>query len=146
MNVRAFFRRHRELILYVWFGGWTTVVNYASYLLLADLARVHYLAATALAWALSVLFAYLTNRKWVFRSQVRGAGAVLLEALAFFGSRGFSGLLDFGLMYLCVSVLALNGDVCKLMINLLVIVLNFVLSKLLVFRRGASDETSRRDA
>ncbi len=134
-RLKELYHKYHEIILYVWFGGWTTVVNYVSYLLLADVVKIHYLAATVIAWLLSVIFAYLTNRKWVFSSQAKGAKAVCVEAASFFGSRLFSGACDFGLMYLAVDVLHLNGDISKIVINVLVIVLNYLLSKLFVFRK-----------
>ncbi len=134
-KLKVLFGRYREIILYIWFGGWTTVVNYLSYLVLEHLFHINYLAATVIAWLLSVLFAYLTNRKWVFASQANTPKSIAVEAASFFGSRVFSGICDLVLMYLCVTILQLNGDISKLAINVLVIVLNYLLSKLLVFRK-----------
>ncbi len=134
-KLKALYHKYREPILYVWFGGWTTVVNYVSYLALEHLLSVHYLAATVIAWFLSVLFAYLTNRKWVFASTASTPKQIAKEAASFFASRIFSGLMDTALMYLCVTVLSFNGDISKLLINVLVIILNYLLSKLLVFRK-----------
>lgn len=134
-KLKALYTKYREPILYVWFGGWTTVVNYVSYLLFADVLKVQYLGSTGIAWFLSVLFAYVTNRKWVFASAADTPKAVAAECASFFGSRIFTGLCDAGLMFLCVTLLHWNDKLCKLLINVLVIVLNFVLSKLFVFRR-----------
>lgn len=134
-HLKQLYKKYREPILYVWFGGWTTVVNYVSYLLLSHLFDVNYLAATVIAWGLSVLFAYLTNRKWVFVSQANTPKGIAKEAVSFLGSRIFSGVCDTVLMYLCVTVMQLNGDICKLLINVLVIIINYLLSKLFVFRK-----------
>ncbi len=134
-KIKALYQKYREIILYAWFGGWTTVINYLSYLLLENVCQIHYLVATVIAWILSVLFAYLTNRKWVFASDAHTPKELGLEMASFFGSRVFSGICDFVLMYLCVDLFHFNGDICKILINVLVIILNYLLSKLLVFRK-----------
>ncbi len=134
-KLKALFIKYREPILYIFFGGYTTVVNYVSYLFLEHVLSVHYMAATVIAWFLSVVFAYLTNRKWVFSSQANTPGLIAKEAASFFASRIFSGVMDAALMYLCVDLLHFNSDISKLSINVLVILLNYLLSKLLVFRK-----------
>ena len=70
--IKKYCAKYRELILYVVFGVLTTLVNWVSYWLLADLLHVDYMAATFIAQVLSILFAYVTNRRWVFESKVRG--------------------------------------------------------------------------
>ncbi len=134
-KLKTLFFKYKEPILYIFFGGCTTVVNYVSYLVLEHALSVHYMAATVIAWFLSVVFAYLTNRKWVFESSVHTPAAVIKEAASFFASRIFSGVMDAALMYLCVDLLSFNSDISKLAINVLVIILNYILSKLLVFRK-----------
>ena len=83
--LKSLFLKYRELILYVFFGGLTTLVNWAGYWLLADVFRVPYLWATAIAQILSILFAYVTNRIWVFESKAKGFSAVFWEMVLFFG-------------------------------------------------------------
>ena len=81
------------------FGGLTTLVNWGGYWILKDFFGTPYLAASAAAYLLSVLFAYVTNRIWVFESKVHGFRGVALEMLRFFGCRGASLLLDLGAMW-----------------------------------------------
>ena len=73
------YRKYREMILYLIFGGLTTLVNIFSYFVLTDVGKIQYLVSTAIAWVLSVLFAYFTNRVWVFRSTASGAKAIARE-------------------------------------------------------------------
>ena len=68
--------KYRELLLYVVFGGLTTLVSFVSYWIFADGFHIHYMASTVLSWIVSVTFAYVTNRRWVFESRAHGFRAV----------------------------------------------------------------------
>ena len=140
-KLKLLYHKHREVLLYLIFGGLTTVVNYGVYLLCARLLPVDATTVpTAIAWVLSVLFAYATNRAWVFRSKTRGA-AVVREMAAFFGARVFSGLLDVAIMWAAVDRMGYNDLVVKLLSNVLVILINYFLSKFLIFRKKPAGET-----
>ena len=119
----------RELILYVVFGFFTFVVNFVTYFIFVGLG-LNYLIANALAWFFSVLFAYITNRKWVFE---RKSPDILKEMSLFFGGRIFSGVVDTALMYLFIDVLVLGDFISKTVVQIIVIILNYVFSKLIVF-------------
>lgn len=134
-RIKALFVQYREIILYLFFGVLTTLVNWGSYFACTDLLHIDYMVSTAIAWLVSVLFAYLTNRRWVFDSHVTGLKPVLLEALSFFGGRGFSGLLELGGMKLFVEVLLVPDKIAKIGLSVVVVILNYVLSKLLIFRK-----------
>lgn len=131
----ALLQKYREVILYVFFGGLTTVVNWVSYWFLADILHAGYLWATVIAQGLSILFAYVTNRKWVFESQARGFKGILGEMLRFFGARALSFFLDVGCMYAGVDLLRLNDKLMKLLSNVIIVIVNYAFSKLFVFRR-----------
>ena len=135
-KLKILFRKYREMILYVLFGGGTTLVNIAIYWLCAHPLAVPTEVSAVIAWVASVLFAYLTNRKWVFESRVAGAAAVIKEMGAFFACRAGTGLLDVGIMYLFVTAWGFPDMPVKIASNVLVIVLNYVASKVLIFRRG----------
>ena len=134
--MKQLFVKYRELILYVFFGGLTTLVNWGLYWLLANPLGVPYLWATAIAQIASILFAYVTNRIWVFQSKARGFREVSLEMLRFFGARGVSFFLDLGCMYVGVDLLHINDTWMKLLAKILVIIANYVFSKVFVFRKG----------
>ncbi len=127
--------KYREIILYVVFGGLTTLVSFFSYWCFVDLFHIPYMASTALSWIVSVTFAYCTNRRWVFESRAHGLRAVGLEAARFFACRLFSGFLEMGLMFAGVDLLHINDKVVKLAANVIVILTNYILSKWLVFRK-----------
>lgn len=132
--LKSLFLKYKELILYVFFGGLTTLVNWAGYWLLADVFHVPYLWATAIAQVLSILFAYVTNRIWVFESKAKGFSAVFWEMVRFFGCRAASFVLDLLCMRIGVGGLHINDMVMKLLSNVIVVIVNYVFSKLIVFR------------
>lgn len=121
----------RELILYVFFGTLTFFVNLISYFFFEDILGVNYLISNVIAWFLSVLFAYVTNRIWVFESK---SPDILKEMSLFFGGRIFSGAIDTALMYLFIDVLVIGDTISKIIVQIIVIVLNYVFSKLIVFK------------
>ena len=123
--------KYKEIIMYLVFGVLTTVVNIVVYFLSAELLQINYLIYNALAWFLSVLFAYITNRKYVFESSSQN---ILKEAVSFFSSRLATGILDMVLMWLFVYFNVVNDVIAKVIVNVIVVVLNYVLSKLVVFK------------
>lgn len=132
----ALYQKYRELILYGVFGVLTTVVNWVAYWFLADIVRVPYLASTIIAQLLAILFAYFTNRRWVFESKVRGFKGRAAEMLRFFAARGVALFLDLGCMYVGVDLLHINDKLMKLLANVVVIIANYSFSKLFVFRKA----------
>ena len=128
------FKKYKELILYLIFGVLTTLVNYISYLLLAPIFSTTTIP-TAIAWLISVLFAYFTNRKFVFESKVTDGKAILREFFSFFGARLFSGLLDVAVMWVFADIIGFNDKVVKLLSNVVVVVFNYIASKLIIFRK-----------
>lgn len=124
-------RMDRELVLYVVFGTFTFLVNVVTYFLFQSVMGINYLVSNVLAWFFSVLFAYITNRTWVFESK---SPEILKEMSLFFGGRIFSGVVDTALMYLFIDVLVLGNTFSKIVVQIIVIVLNYVFSKLIVFK------------
>lgn len=121
----------RELFLYVVFGAFTFFVNIITYFLFENIMGINYLISNILAWFFSVLFAYITNRIWVFESK---SPDILKEMGLFFGGRIFSGAVDTGLMYLFIDVLTIEDMISKIVVQIIVIILNYVFSKLIVFK------------
>ena len=131
--MRKLFERYKSILLYVFFGGLTTLVNIVAYYLLSRTGMSTVLA-TSIAWVLSVAFAYVTNRRWVFESKAVTLREVAKEACSFAVCRLLSGLMDVAIMYVCVDLLHWNDMIIKIISNVLVIIANYVASKLLVFR------------
>ena len=109
----------------------TFFVNIAVYFLFEDVLGVNYLISNIIAWFFSVLFAYITNRIWVFESK---SPDILKEMALFFGGRIFSGVVDTALMYLFIDVMMIGDTISKIVVQIIVIVLNYIFSKLIVFK------------
>ena len=122
----------KELISYLIFGVLTTVVNIVVYYVFNTWLQVNYLVSNAIAWITSVLFAYITNRKYVFESENT---SMFNELVKFIGARLSTGIMDMIFMWLLVDVLSMNSMISKIVVNVLVIVLNYVLSKVFVFKK-----------
>ena len=121
----------KELVFYLIFGILTTLVNIVVYLFFTKLCGVDYIISNIIAWILSVLFAYITNRIWVFESKNTN---ILKEVLLFFSGRLFSGVVDTSLMFLFIEVLFISDLISKIVIQVIVVILNYVISKLVVFK------------
>lgn len=121
----------KELFLYVIFGILTTLVNIAVYLFFAKILGVNYLISNVLAWFFSVLFAYVTNRIYVFESNSEN---IFKEIVLFFSGRLFSGLIDTALMFIFIDLLLMSDTISKVIIQVIVVVLNYVISKFIVFK------------
>ncbi len=131
----ALYRKYKDLILYVIFGGLTTLVNIVAYYLLARVAGMDILVANVIAWFVSVIFAYVTNKIWVFESKSCTLRVMIWELLTFFAARLFSGALDMFNMWMFVDVLHINDMVIKILSNIVVIIINYVLSKFWIFKK-----------
>lgn len=143
-TMMEYYKKYKEPLLYLIFGGLTTLVNLLSYLFLTRAVALPELTATALSWFLSVVFAYITNKIWVFESKSVRLKDLIKEICGFFGCRLFSGLLDFGIMYLFVLELQMNDFLIKILSNLLVIVLNYLFSKLWIFKKKTKSMDDRQ--
>ncbi len=133
--------KYRELIMYAVFGALTTLVNMAAYWLCFDIAGIPNVPSAVIAWVLAVTFAYITNKLWVFESKSFDAATLKHEIPAFFGARIATGVLDVGIMYLAVDVLKWDAILWKLVSNVIVIILNYVASRFVIFRKGSGSRS-----
>lgn len=136
-RILEFYNRKKEVIHYLIVGGMTTFVSLGVYYgcVLTFLDPDHALQlqiANILSWIGAVTFAYFANRKFVFNSQNRN---VLAEASAFFLARVGTLLMDMAIMFVTVTLLSMNDKLAKILVQVVVLVANYVLSKFLVFRK-----------
>ena len=131
-RLNPLYKKHKSVLLYIFFGGLTTLVSIGSFIL-ANTVLDHHIA-NLISWICAVSFAYVTNRIWVFSSQAKGA-AIFREVLTFFGGRLFSLGVEEVILLVCVDWLQLNSTVIKLVAQIVVLLLNFFISKFLVFRK-----------
>lgn len=139
-KIKELLKKYRSQIIYLIFGVLTTGVNYLVYI-----PCYHYLGQTSfkyasaasntIAWMFAVIFAYLTNKPFVFESHDWSAKTVGPEFVKFISTRIASLLVETGILFLTVDTLGWNGVVWKLITSVLVVILNYVGSKLLVFRK-----------
>lgn len=128
-------KKYWSIVSYVFFGAVTTVVNLVVYYICYHMAGLNSDLSTVIAWVLAVLTAFLTNKPFVFGSHDWSMKVVLPEAGSFFGCRLGSGLVELVLMHVTVEMLGWPGMLMKLLVNVIVMILNYVASKLLVFRK-----------
>ena len=115
------------------FGVCTTIVNVVVYWAAAYILKLSILPATIIAWFLAVVFAYYTNRKWVFHSRANTVNEIAKEMISFLGCRLATGIVDSLIMWLFVVVLYFYDIIVKFVANVLVIILNYVASKVIIF-------------
>ena len=134
-KIRMLIRKHYDILAYLFFGVLTTVVNYIVYLPCYNLLQLSAAVSNAIAWAAAVAFAYVTNKPFVFKSYDWSAKTVVPELTKFVGSRVASGALETAIIFVTVDLLQWNGNLMKLATSVLVVIFNYVASKLLVFKR-----------
>jgi len=128
-------KKYKEVILYLIFGALTTLINFVAYEVFSKVFGVQYLFSNAIAWLIAVLFAFVTNRVYVFESKSRDAKVIAREFFSFIGARVFTGLLDMVVMFIFVDLILWNDTLVKIASNILVIILNYLFSKLLIFKK-----------
>ena len=141
-RVKELFAKHKEVILYVIFGGLTTVVDtvvrFSCYYLFASAMEQYPLLLHVFdvaAWAAAVLFAFITNRIWVFESKKKGFLPILGELASFAGGRVLTLGIQEAFMFLFCTVLHYNKYLFTVIVAVIVVILNYFISKLLVFRK-----------
>ncbi len=137
--IKKIYLKYEEIINYVIVGGCTTLINLFVYFVLISTifsakGDLDIQIANVIAWICSVLFAYVTNRKFVFKSNTKGSEK-LKELSSFFGSRIVSLIMDIALMFILYSIMHINDTISKLIDQVVIIVANYVLAKLLVFKK-----------
>lgn len=133
--VKEQYLKYQDTILYLFFGAATTLINTVCYALLYEVLDISNLISTVAAWLFSVIFAFITNKIFVFKSKKTQTCDVLIEAVGFFGCRILTGILDVAVMFVFVDCLKQSGIVWKLLSNFLVIIINFFASKFLIFKK-----------
>ena len=133
------YSRLREIIAYVFFGVLTTIVNIAVFYLLNTVLGWHYLWANLWAIILSIIFAYVTNKLWVFHSSREPPLEILREFFSFVLVRALSGLMDMLLMLLLITYLGVPDFTAKIIVQVIVIIINYIASKWLVFKQNELD-------
>ncbi|MEA5027132.1 hypothetical protein SDC9_135617 [bioreactor metagenome] len=125
----------REVILYLFFGVMTTVVNFIVYTITTRLMAVDVIAASVIAWVIAVIFAYITNKFFVFESKNLRGDLLIKEITAFTLARLFSLGIDIAIMYVGVKMLFIFDIYVKIVSQIVVVLMNYILSKFLIFKK-----------
>lgn len=138
-KVKKLINKNIEIIRYLIVGGLTTFISLLSYyicisLLLNPNNGVQLQIANIISWILSVTFAFFANKKYVFKSK----GKLLNEVMDFYGARVLTLLIDMALMFLMVTVIHINDKIAKILVQFIILVLNYIFSKYLVFNNKNS--------
>lgn len=134
-TIKKLLIKYKSVISYLIFGVLTTVVNVVSYTVCYNVLGISNVVSTVIAWILAVLFAFVTNKLYVFDSKSFDIKTLQHEIPSFFGCRLLTGVLDVVIMYIAVDMMRMSGLFWKVVSNVLVIVLNYAASKLIIFRR-----------
>lgn len=131
------YKKNKEIINYLIFGVLTTVVSFVVYFIFAKVFKIDEVISNVISWFFSVLFAFITNKLYVFESKETGKKTLLKEIISFYLARLFTGVVcDLGVFALMVKIFKINDVLSKLVTQVIVIILNYVLSKLFVFKQN----------
>ena len=127
-------KKHWDILTYLFFGVLTTLVNYVVYLPCYNFLGMSAVVSNVIAWVVAVAFAFLTNKPFVFKSHDWSRKTIFQELTSFLGCRIGSGVLETVILLVACDILGWNANVWKLITSVLVVILNYIGSKLLVFR------------
>lgn len=134
-KIRDLVVKYWDIVSYLFFGVCTTIVNYLIYIPCYNFWGMSATVSNMIAWVVAVAFAYLTNKPFVFKSHDWSAKTVVPELTKFIGCRVGSGAAETLILFLAVDLLGWNGNIWKLLTQIMVVILNYIGSKLLVFRK-----------
>lgn len=133
------YRKYKEMLLYIFFGACTTGISIGTFYLSYSVFHINELIANGISWICAVAFSYVTSRIWVFRSRCKGLAA-LKELISFLAARLATLGIEEAAMLIFVTWWQFDGTVVKIILQFVVLVSNYLLSKLVVFKGGKTDE------
>lgn len=145
-KIKLLLLKYREVIMYLIFGVLTTAVNWGIYSVFVKYLGVNINISNVIAWIFSVLFAFVTNKIWVFESKSTAPKTVLREFVLFLGARAISGVIEIAGLPIAVklglnqSLFGVEAFLAKIIISVVVVVTNYVFSKMLVFKKEKEDK------
>lgn len=132
--MKSILEKYRLVLGYLFFGVCTTGINIAAYWLFYTFLSLSNVVSTILSWVVAVLFAYITNKLWVFESRSFGKQVLSHEIPTFFGARLLSGVIDLGIMFVFVDIMFFPAMVVKIVSNIFVVIFNYIASKFVIFK------------
>lgn len=129
------YTRYKEMLLYLFFGGLSFLVSIGTYALFNVNFGINELVANIFSWLITVMFAFLTNRVWVFNSPTKGKIGFIKQMLAFYGGRVVTLVVEEAILFVFITLMNFPSMIIKIIAQIIVIVLNYVISKLVVFNK-----------
>ena len=138
-KIKSLYKKYKEIINYLIIGVLTTVVSLVTFyivriLFLTNDTQLDIQISNIISWFFAVLFAFITNKKYVFESKKKGKEN-LAEMIKFYLSRISTLLIDMGVMWLLTAPLNINDKISKILVQFIIVILNYVLSKIFVFKK-----------
>lgn len=131
--IYPFYKKHKEVLMYLFFGALTTVISIVTFSLFFEILKINELISNVISWIVAVLFAFVTNRIWVFEKG-KNEG-IILQGIKFYGGRVATLLIEEIILLVFVTLLSFNAMVVKITAQVIVIVLNYVISKAFIFKK-----------
>lgn len=129
------YKKHKEILLYLFFGGLSFIVSIATYAFFNISLHMNELLANILSWIITVMFAFLTNRVCVFDSQTNGTAEFMKQLLTFYSGRVITLIIEEVILLVFITWLGFNSMLIKVIAQVIVILLNYVISKAIVFNQ-----------
>jgi putative flippase GtrA len=130
-----FYKKHKEVLLYLLFGGLSFLLNMGLFILIHRTTTLNELVNNIICWVVCVLFQFFTNRIWVFNGYVDSTAGFFRQMASFFGGRLFTLAVEEAILAVFITWLGLNTTAVKLAAQVAVIVLNYIISKWIIFRK-----------
>ena len=140
-KIRELTIKYKEFLIYLIFGVLTTIVSWGTYALFVSLLNLSIEISNSLSWVCAVLFAFVTNKFFVFESKNRNLKTIFKEFITFVSSRLLTGAIEiFGVPILVkiglgATIFGIDGMVAKVLVSVIVVILNYIFSKLIVFKK-----------
>ncbi len=131
--IKELFQKYKTVLAYLFWGVVTTIINIGVFMLWIKMGG-NYQIGNVIAWILTVLVAYFSNKFWVFGSSYRGLKAMASEMLSFFFFRSVTLVMDIAITYVGISLLNWDSFIVKVLDNVIVVISNYIFSKLFIFK------------
>jgi len=132
---KPFYCKHKDIVLYLFFGGLTTIVSLVSFAIPIYVFGINEMIANTISWILAVAFAFFTNRIYVFNSPTKKVSHFLFQLFSFYGGRLFSFGVEMLIIYIFITKLSYNDMLIKILASFIVLAMNYIISKWIVFRK-----------
>ena len=139
--IKGLYFQYKEVVNYLVFGVLATIVSFVSYYIFARIILIDEIVSNVLSWLCAVIFAYITNKIFVFESETKTAKEFIKEMISFFLARIVSGITcDVGTFALMVKVLHINDIISKIVTQVMVVIVNYLFSKFIVFKEKSKNK------